>query len=57
MNYKETRGKIFNRAYIARQRCKKTRWGVERGKVFTMLHLWRWSVGLEHKSNHHVYNW
>lgn len=55
MNYKETRGKVFNRAYIARQRCKKTRWGVDRGKVFTMLHLWRWSLGIEHKSNHPTY--
>jgi hypothetical protein len=45
MNYKETRGKIFNRAYIARQRSKKTRWGIERGNVFTMCHLWRWSFG------------
>lgn len=57
MKYLENRGKIFKRAYIIRQRAKKTRWGIERGEVFTMVHLWRYSVGLEHKSNHKVYNW
>ena len=57
MKYYENRGKILGTAYIYRQRCKKTRWGVERGKVFTMFHLWRWSLGIEHKSTHKVYNW
>lgn len=57
MKYLENRGKILNRAYIVRQRAKKTRYGIEKGKVFTMVHLWRYSVGLEHNSNHKVYNW
>ena len=52
MKYLEKRTKAFNRGIILRQRCKKTRWGIERGEVFTMCHLWRWSVGIEHKSNH-----
>lgn len=57
MKYYENRGKIFKRAYIVRQRAEKTRYGIEKGKVFTMVHLWRYSFGLEHKSNHKVYNW
>lgn len=57
MKYYENRGKIFKRAYIVRQRAKKTRYGIEKGKVFTMVHFWRYSVGLEHNSNHKVYNW
>jgi hypothetical protein len=55
MKYLEKRTKAFNRGIILRQRCKKTRWGIERGEVFTMYHLWRWSVGIEHKSNRRTY--
>lgn len=43
---------VLNRDGFVAIRKHKARWGLQRGKAFMQLHVWRYSIAIEHNAPH-----
>lgn len=49
INNGRVRFDILNNQGFLAIRKKKSRWGLQRGASFVQVHIWRYSLGIEHK--------
>ena len=43
---------VLNRDGFVAVRKRKARWGLQRGKAFLQVHVWRYSLAVEHNTPH-----
>ena len=52
INNGRVRFDVLNQQGFLAVRKKKTRWGLQRGASFVQVHVWRYSLAIEHNSPH-----